>query len=131
MEIIACEDIQAEIIQLETSFKKCSKVKKSDLLDLLNLIKALNDCNNEGGLNYDTLVTNMFEPVLNQVVTYPIDTFHSISIMVLDGSITYNLATLPTGTTLNLEVTTLNQTPFTFTVTAGSKLLVQYLIVTP
>ncbi len=125
---IECEDIQDAIDQLSTSLHNCNKVKKSDAVTLLALIEAVNNCNNEGGLNYDTLVTNMFEPALNQDVTYPIDTFHSIIVIVLIGSINYYDALLPAGTTLNLEMTTLNKTALTFTVNAGSKVLVQYQI---
>jgi hypothetical protein len=54
--------------------------------------------------------------------------------MVISGNITQLIdattVTYPTGTTLNTEYTTLNQTTVTFTVKAGATVVVEYLIET-
>jgi len=51
--------------------------------------------------------------------------------MILEGNITettgLTTVTYPTGTVLNTEFTNLNQTPITFTVTSGSKVVLKYL----
>jgi len=83
-----------------------------------------------GGPNYNTVVVDVYEPITDQIVTYPINTFHSISIIVLTGSIVYNTFTFPAGLTQNIEVTTLNQTPITFLAKAGCKVMVEYIIET-
>lgn len=126
---IACNEINQTINELLISFQDCKKILNSDLRKLVDLISAVNTCAN-GGPNYDTLVSNIYEPTTNQIVTYPINTFHSITIVVLSGSIIYNTFTIPAGTTQNIEFTTLNQTALTFTVNPGSKVLVEYLIET-
>jgi hypothetical protein len=127
--MIECNEINQTINELLISFQDCKKILNSDLRKLVNLVSAVNTCAN-GGPNYNTLITDSFEPITDEVVLYPINTFHSITIIVLSGSILYNTFTFPAGTTQNIEVTTLNQTPITFTVKAGSKVSVEYLIET-
>jgi hypothetical protein len=130
MAIIECDDIEQTISQMYASFQSCSNVKKTDLIKLLDLITAVNNCGTPG-VSYDTLISNLYEPVSNQVITYPINTFNSISLVILDGSIIYNSITLPTGTSINIPFTNLNQTPFVFTAVAGSKILVEYVTINP
>lgn len=127
--IIECNEINQVANQLLTAFQDCNKVKNSDLRKLVDLVIAVNTCSN-GGPDYNTLITDTYEPFIDEVVTYPINTFHAITIIVLQGNIIYNTFTFPAGTTQNIEVTTLNQTPITFTVKAGSKVMVEYLIET-
>lgn len=127
--IIECNTINQVINQLLIAFEDCNKIKNSDLRKLVELVSAVSTCAN-GGANYNTIVTNTYELTTDQIVTYPINTFHSITIIVLNGSIVQDTFTFPAGTTQNIEVTTLNQTPVTFTVKAGSKVLVKYLIET-
>lgn len=125
--IIECNEIPQTINQLITAFQDCNKIKNSDLRKLVNLISAVNTCAN-GGPDYNTIVSEIYEPVSDEIVTYPINTFHAITIIVLNGSIIYNTFTFPAGTTQNIEVTTLNQTPISFTVKAGSRVMVEYII---
>lgn len=127
--IIECSEINQVVNELLIAFQDCNKIKNSDLRKLVELVSAVNTCSN-GGTNYNTLITDIYEPLTNEVVIYPINTFHSITVIVVSGSIVYNTFTFPAGMTQNIEVTTLNQTPLEFTVTAGSKVLVEYLIET-
>ena len=127
--VIECNAINQAAKQLLTAFQDCNKIKNSDLRKLVDLVIAVNTCAN-GGPDYNTIVTDTYEPVTDMIVTYPINTFHAITIIVLTGSIEYNSFSFPAGTTQNIEVTTLNQTPITFTVKAGSKVMVEYLIQT-
>lgn len=125
--IIECNEINQTINELLIAFQDCNKIKNSDLRKLVDLISAVNTCAN-GGPDYNTIITDTYEPINDEIITYPINTFHAITIVVLNGSIVYNTFTFPAGTTQNIEVTTLNQTPITFTVKAGSKVMVEYLI---
>lgn len=127
--IIECNEINQTVNQLIAAFQDCNKIKNSDLRKLVDLIAAVNTCAN-GGPDYNTIITDTYEPISDEIVTYPINTFHAITIIVLSGSIVYNNFTFPAGTTQNIEVTTLNQTPIIFTVKAGSKVMVEYLIET-
>jgi len=127
--IIECSEINQVINNLLIAFQDCNKIKNSDLRRLVELVSAVNTCSN-GGPSYDTIVTNTYEPLTDTVVTYPVNTFHAITIIVLQGSMVYNTFTFSSGTTQNIEVTNLNQTPVTFTVKAGSKVMVEYIIET-
>lgn len=127
--IIECNEINQTINELLISFQDCNKIKNSDLRKLVELISAVNTCTN-GGPNYNTIITDIYEPLVNTIVTYPVNSFHSISIMLINGNIIYNGITLPQGSVINIEVTTLNQTPITFTALANSKIIVEYLIET-
>jgi hypothetical protein len=124
--IIECNEISQTINELLISFKDCNKIKNEDLRKLVELVSAVNICQN-GGPNYNTVISDVYEPTIDQIVTYPVNTFHSITLIVLTGSIVYNTFTFPAGLTQNIEVTTLNQTSFTFTVKAGSRVLVEYI----
>lgn len=127
--LIECNEISQTINELLISFKDCNKIKNEDLRKMVELISAVNICQN-GGPNYNTVIADTYEPITDQNVTYPVNTFHSISIIVLTGSIVYNTFTFPAGLTQNIEVTTLNQTPINFLVKAGSKVLVEYIVET-
>lgn len=127
---ISCLEINQTINELLIAFQDCVRIKNSDLTKLVELVAAVNECAN-GGLHYDTKTQEIFEPLTDTVVTYPVNSFHAISILVLNGQITQTInttvVTFPAGTTLNTEYTTLNQTAVTFTVKAGSKVVVEYL----
>lgn len=125
---IECNEIQQVTNELLVAFQDCNKIKNSDLRKLTELVAAVNTCAN-GGPNYDTVVTVVYNTP--QIVTFPINSFHSYTLSVLSGSITYQTFTFPAGTTKNAEFTTLNQTEFTFEVNSGSNILFEYLIVTP
>lgn len=127
--MVECNEISQTINELLISFKDCNKIKNEDLRKMVELISAVNICQN-GGPNYNTVITDTYEPLTDENVVYPMNTFHSISIIVLGGSIVYNTFTFPAGLTQNIEVTTLNQTPINFLVKAGSRVLVEYIVET-
>lgn len=127
--MIQCNEIQQIGNELLIAFQDCKKINNDDLIKLVELVLAVNICSN-GGPAYDTLIEEIYEPLVNEVVDYPIDTYHSISVMILQGTITRNGVTYPTGSILDHEVTNLNQTAFEFTVNAGAQVVVQYLIET-
>lgn len=130
---IPCNEINQTANELLIAFQDCNKIKNSDLRLLVDLIIAVNNCSN-GGPNYNTQVEQVFTPLIDEIVIYPINSFHSISIMIIEGNITKTIngevITFPTGTSLNTEYATLNQTEVIFTVKAGSTVVVQYLIET-
>lgn len=125
--LIECNEISQIINELTIAFQDCNKIKNEDLRKLVDLVAAVNSCAN-GGPNYNTLVTDSY--TTPQLVNYPINTFHSFSLSVLSGSIIYDGFTLQSGSTKNVEFTTLNQTPISFTVNAASAVLFEYLIET-
>lgn len=131
--MINCLEINQTVNELLIAFDDCNKIKNSDLRKLVELVQAVSVCAN-GGIHYDTEITESYEPTTDLVVIYPVNTYHSISVLVLEGNITQlingNIYTFPTKTVLNTELTTLNQTEFKFTVKAGSKIIVKYLIPT-
>lgn len=129
MALIECNEIQQVAAELKIAFEDCKKLKSEDMQKLVDLILAVNTCAN-GGVDYNTVITQTYEPISSQTVTLPVNTFHSISLLVINGTCIYNDVTLPSGATINLEVTNLNQTPFIFTVPGGSKVFIQYLIET-
>lgn len=126
---IQCNEIQQIGNQLLAKFQKCKVVDPQDLHQLVELVLAVNICSN-GGPSYNTLVEEIYEPIVDEIVTYPIGTYHSISVMIIQGNIERNGVTYPTGSVLDHEVTNLNQTAFSFTVKAGAQVVVQYLIET-
>jgi hypothetical protein len=130
---IQCNEISQVINELLIAFDDCNKIKNSDLRRLVELIAAVNTCAN-GGPSYNTEISVVYEPTLDQVVTFPINSFHSYSVMILSGTIKQtvgtSIVTFPSGTVLNTEFTNLNQTPLTFTVVAGSRVVLKYLIET-
>ena len=129
--MIQCKEINQNINYLLSAFEACKVPKASDMQLLVELIAAVNTCTN-GGPNYDTLITENYQPLTDEIVTYPINTYHSLNIMILGGSLTREIGsstvTFPTGTVLDHEVTTLNQTEYSFIVKAGSNVVVEYLI---
>lgn len=127
--IIECNEIQQTVNELLIAFQDCNKVKNSDLRKLVELVAAVNTCSNGGPL-YNTMITDVYEPLTDTVVTYPVDSFHAISVMLVNGNILYNGITLPQNSVINIEFTTLNQTAITFTALAGSKIIVEYIIET-
>jgi len=128
--MINCNEISQVINELLIAFADCKKIKNEDLIKLVELVAAVNTCSN-GGIDYGVQTTIVYEPLDNEEVSFPINSFHSFSIMVLEGNITETTGlttiTYPTGTVLNTEFTNLNQTPVTFTVTSGSKVVLKYL----
>ena len=105
----------------------CSAVKNSDLVKLVELVSAVNTCAG-GGTAYDTQVSVSYTSP--QLVTYPINSFHSYSLSILAGSIMYQGFTLQAGTVRNVEFTTLNTTPLVFEINPSSEVLFEYLIET-
>jgi len=130
---VQCNEISQTVNELLIAFDNCKIVKPSDLTKLVELVAAVNICSN-GGTPYNTLIEDLYEPEIDEVVTYPINNYHSINLMILEGKITKLIdginVEFPTGTVLRHEVTTLNQTPFIFTAKAGSKIVVETLIET-
>lgn len=128
---IQCDEINQTVNELLIAFQDCNKIKNSDLRLLVELVATVNSCTNGGAL-YNTQVQDIYTPITDEIVTYPIDTFHSISVMIVSGNIKQTIDStviaFPTGTTLNTTVTTLNQYEYTFTVIAGSTIVVEYLI---
>lgn len=128
--MIQCNQINQTINELLIAFADCNKPKNEDLRKLVELVSAVNTCAN-GGIDYGVETTVVYEPIVDELITYPINSFHSYSLMILEGNITEEIdstmITYPTRTTLNTEFTNLNQTPFKFTVLAGSKVVFKYL----
>lgn len=125
--VIECNEISQTINELTIAFQDCNKVKNEDLRKLIDLIAAVNTCAN-GGPNYNTLVSDSI--TTPGLVTYPSNSFHSFSLNVIAGSIEYEGFNFASGSTRNIEFTTLNQTAISFTVNPGSEVLFQYLIET-
>lgn len=127
--MIQCNEISQTINELLIAFQDCNKIKNEDLRKLVELVAAVNTCSN-GGPAYDTSVSYIYEPVIDTIIAYPIDTFHAISLVVTQGNVVYNGFTLTPGTSFNEEYTNLNQSEFSFTALAGSKTLVVQIIET-
>ena len=96
---IECNTISQIVNELTLRFQDCNKIKNSDLRLLVELVAAVNTCAN-GGKHYDTLISEVYEPISNQLVTYLINSFHSISITVLRGTIEQDA----NGTTVTLTL---------------------------
>ena len=128
--MINCSEINQTVNELLIAFADCNKPKNEDLRKLVELISTVNTCAN-GGIDYGNETTVVYEPIVDELITYPINSFHSYSLMILEGNITElvdsTVITYPTRTVLNTEFTNLNQTPFEFTVLAGSKVVFKYL----
>jgi len=132
--MIECNEISQTVNYLLTAFQDCKNLKAADMQLLVQLIAAVNTCAN-GGPNYSTVISETYNPEEDQLVIYPPNTFHSISVVVLSGTILYDTGAevspiIPAGSSINIELTTLNQQNFTFTVTAGSNVLVEYIVET-
>jgi hypothetical protein len=127
--MIECSEINQTINELLTAFDDCKKIRNEDLVKLVQLIAAVNLCAN-GGVNYGTIINEIHEPIENQIIRYPVNSFHAISIVVVSGQVIYNGVTLVAGNSINLEVTTTNQTALEFLAKAGCKVLVETIIET-
>jgi hypothetical protein len=125
MAVIECNEINQTVNELLIAFQDCNKIKNSDLRKLVELVAAVNTCNN-GGPNYNVLISDSY--TTPQTVVYPINSFHSFSLNVLSGSIEYQGFNLTAGSTRNVEFTTLNQSEIQFVVNPGSEVLFEYLI---
>lgn len=130
---IQCSEIQQSLNYLLNAFDNCHRLNLQDLHQLVETVQAVYTCSGNG-VPYDTLIQEVYEPINDTLVSYPANSFHAISIMILEGKITQdingNIVEFPTGTTLNYEVTNYNQTPYTFTVKGGAKVVIEYLIET-
>lgn len=124
--MIQCNEIQQNINYLLTAFENCRTINPEDLRTMVELIAAVNTCAN-GGPDYNNLQTDIYEPDTDEIVTYPINTFHSVSVVATSGSFILNGATYPSGVTINIEFTTLNQQAFIFTAISGSRVVVNYI----
>lgn len=124
---IACNELSQVASELLMAFQDCNKVKNSDLRKLVELVMAVSECSNGGPL-YNVLITDVHEPTEDKLISYPSDSFHAVSVMVVNGTISYSGVTLPQGSVINIEFTTLNQLEFKFTAHAFSKIVVEYLI---
>jgi len=128
---IQCNEIQQSLNYLLNAFDNCHRLNLQDLHQLVETLQAVYTCSGNG-TPYDTLIQEVYEPDTDELVSYPINTFHAISIMVLEGKITQTIngttVEYPTGTTLNHENTNLNQSTYSFTAKAGSKVVVEYFI---
>lgn len=129
MAVIECNQINQVVNQLLIAFEDCNKIKNSDLRKLVELVSAVNTCAN-GGINYNTLITNTYQPISDTIITYPVNNFHAISILVVEGEAVYQGITFPIGGKIELEFTNLNQQELLFTVKAGSKIFVERIIET-
>lgn len=127
--IIECNSINQVINELLIAFQDCNKIKNSDLRRLVELVSAVNTCSN-GGIDYGKLLTNTYEPISDTVITYPINDFHSISVLVVVGEAVYQGVTFPVGGKIEIEFTNLNQQLFSFTVKAGSTVFVERIVET-
>ena len=129
MATIECSEISQTVNELLIAFQDCNKIKNSDLRKLVELVSAVNTCSN-GGIDYGKLLTNTYEPISDTVITYPINDFHSISVLVVVGEAIYQGVTFPIGGKIEIEFTNLNQQSFSFTAKAGSKIFVERIIET-
>jgi len=125
MAVIECNEISQTINELLIAFQDCNKIKNSDLRKLVELVSAVNTCQN-GGPNYDVTIQETYDTP--QIVTFPINSFHSYSLNVLTGSIDYYGTNFTAGSTRSVEYTTLNQSELIFTVNPGSSVFFEYQI---
>lgn len=129
--MVNCADITSSINDLRSKFDRPCTPSAKDILQLLEIVAAVNSCAG-GGEDYGKLIQEQYRDNANDVtVTYPVGTYHSMSICVMVGSIVYGGFFFGEGSVRNIEVTTTNQTKTTFVVTAGSQVYVEYLIKTP
>lgn len=116
-------EIGQKINELTIQLNHCKPPSNSELKDMLNILKLMNECN--GGGDYNTLVQETY--TTEGVVSFPIDSFHSFSINVMEGSMDYGGVNFPEGTTRNVEFSTKNQTVVSFKVNFKSKVFIEYL----
>lgn len=116
-------EIEQMINELTIQLGHCKPPTNSELTSMLNILKLMNQCN--GGGDYNVLVQETH--TAHKEVSYPIGTFHSFSINVLEGSMIYGGVMFPAGTTRNVEFSTTNQTVVKFMVNQKSKVFIEYL----
>lgn len=127
--LIECNSINQVINELLIAFQDCNKIKNSDLRKLVELISAVNTCSN-GGVDYGELLTDTYTSISDTVITYPVNNFHAISVLVVEGEAVYQGITFPIGGKVELEFTNLNQQSFSFTAKAGSTIFVERIVET-
>ena len=128
--MVDCPDIASSLNALRSKFDGCHTVSPKDVLQLLEIVAAVNSCAG-GGDDYGKLIQEQYRDNANDVtVSYPVGTYHSMSICVMQGTMIYGGFLFNEGTVRNIEVTTTNQTETQFVVTAGSQVYVEYLIKT-
>jgi len=124
------QGITNTINELLSRADKCGTVTNKDFTSIVNLI-AMVSSEKGSGETYNTLIQESYKGNSEDVeVSYPVDTYHSISICVMRGTIVYGGFTFYEGTVRNIEVTTTNKTRTEFIVKAGSEVYVEYLIKT-
>ena len=127
---IECNQISNTVNYLLNAFQDCTKLKAEDMQKLVELIAAVNNCNN-GGIAYNTLVSESHDAITEDLnINYAANTFHAITIVAVRGNIVYDNVEIPQGASINLEFTNLNQFELDFIVPLGSKALVNYIIQT-
>lgn len=124
MSVNSCSlEIQQRINELRIDFNNCKQPSHKELIDILDLISDVMDC--QGGGNYNTLVQETYTE--EGEITFGLDSFHSFSINVMEGSMEYGGVNFPAGTTRNVEYSTLNQSVVKFKVNSNSKVFIEYL----
>lgn len=116
-------EIEQKINELTIQLNHCKPPTNDDLKKMLDILKLMNECN--GGGDYNTLVKELYDT--EGIITFPIDSFHSFSLNVLEGSMEYGGVNFPAGTTRNVEFSTKNQTIVSFKVNLKSKVFIEYL----
>lgn len=117
------KEIEQKINELTIQLNRCKPPTNDDLKKILDVLKLMNECN--GGGDYNTLVQRTYST--EGIVSFPIDSFHSFSLNVLEGSMEYAGVNFPAGTTRNVEFSTKNQTVISFKVNLKSKVFIEYL----
>lgn len=125
--MIRCEDINSEITKLKIKLNQCSMVSGADLINALDIIEAIRNCESQS-VGYDHIKQDHYYSTDKKVVvTYPVDSFHAMSICVMSGSITYSDFDFQAGTVRNIEFTSLNKEPMTFVLNPGGSVFVEYI----
>lgn len=124
--MIECSEINQTLSYLATTFQDCTQLKASDMQLLVATMTAIYNC--DTGPNYNTSIDNLFEPDEDTPIIYPINNFHAISVTVLAGQIEYAGATLPTGSYISKEFSTLNQTEFEIIIKADARVLIERIV---
>jgi hypothetical protein len=122
---IECDQIVQVGNELISAFDGCKVPKNSDLVKLVELVLAVNNCSN-GGDQYNTLISDIYNTP-GEVIYQPY-MLHSFSLNVMEGSIIYEGFEFPKGSTRNVEYTTTNKKEIKFTVNTGSSVLFEYLV---
>lgn len=89
------------------------------------ILATFENCEEVKDPEYNIVTTNKYTPLYDQEITYPIGTYHAISLLVVSGSVLYDETMFYIGDNIDIEVTAKNETPFVFKVFAGSEVLVE------